>query len=79
MHICVSKLGAIDSDKGLSQVRCQVIIWKNAGLILTGPLSSYLSEIVIKAIFIQEKALEMACAKQKPFYPGLNVLIIIIM
>ena len=50
---------------------------KNAGLILTGPLGSYLSEIVIKAIFVQEKALEMSSAKQKPFYPGLNVLIII--
>ena len=76
-HICVSKLGAIDSDNGLSTVRCQVIIWKNAGLILIGPLGSYLSEIVIKAIFIQEKALEMSSAKQKPFYPGLNVLIMI--
>ena len=50
---------------------------KNAGLILTGPLGSYLSEIVIKEILIQEKALEMSSAKQKPFYPSLNVLIII--
>ena len=50
---------------------------KNAGLILTGPLGSYLSEIVIKTIFIQEKALEMLSAKQKPFYPGLSMLIII--
>ena len=31
-YICVSKLGAIDSDNGLSPVRCQVIIWTNAGL-----------------------------------------------
>ena len=31
-HICVSKLGAIDSDKGLSPVRCQVIIWKKCWL-----------------------------------------------
>ena len=77
MHICVSKLGAIDSDNGLSPMRCQVIILKNAGLILTGLLGSYLSGIVIKAIFIQEKALEMSSAKQKPFYPGLNVLLII--
>ena len=76
-HICVSKLGAIDSDNGLSPVRCQVIIWTNAGLILIGPLGSYLGEIVVKAIFIQEKTLEMSSAKQKPFYPGLNVLIII--
>ena len=30
---------------------------KNAGLILTGPLGPYLSEIVIKAIFIQEKSI----------------------
>ena len=36
-----------------------------------------MSEIVIKAIFIQEKALKMSPAKQKPFYPGLNVLMII--
>ena len=70
--MCVSKLGAIDSDYGLSPVRCLVIIWKNVGLILTGSLGSYLSEIVIK-----EKALEMSSAKKKPFYPGLNVLIII--
>ena len=76
-HICASKLGAIDSDNGLSPVRCQVIIWTNAGLIPIGPLGSYLSEIVIKAIFIQEKAVEMS-AKQKPFHPGFNVLIIII-
>ena len=50
---------------------------KNAGLILTGPLGSYLSEIVIKAIFFHEKAWGMSYAKQKAFYPGLNVLIII--
>ena len=54
-HICVSKLGAIDSDNGLSPVRCQVIIWTNAGLILIGPLGSYLSEIVIKAILFKKK------------------------
>ena len=42
---------------------------------LTGLLGSYLIGIVIKAIFIQEKALEMSSAKQKPFYPGLNVLL----
>ena len=39
-------------------------------------LGTYLSEIVIKAIFIQEKALEISI-KRNPFYPGLNVLIII--
>ena len=76
-HICVSKLGAIDSDNGLSPVRCQVIIWKNSGFILTGPLVSYLSEIVTKAILYSEKALEMSSPKQRPFHPGLNVLIII--
>ena len=64
----------IDSDNGFSPVRCQVIIWTNAGLMLTGPLGTYLSEIVIKAIFIQENALKMSSAKRKPFYPGLNVL-----
>ena len=30
---------------------------KNAGLILTGPLCPYLSEIVVKAIFVQEKSI----------------------
>ena len=74
--VFVSKLegGGIDSDNGLS-VRCQIIIWTNAGWILTGPLGTYLGEIVIKAIFIQDKALKTS-AKRKPFYPGLNVLII---
>ena len=60
--ICVSKLGG-DSNNGLSSVRCQVIIWTNAGLIVTGPLGTYLSEIVINAIFIQEKNIENVVCK----------------
>ena len=35
-------------------------------------MGTHLIEIVIKAIFIQEKALEMPSAERKPFYPGLN-------
>ena len=41
-HICVRGRD-IDSDNGLLPVRCQVIIWTNAGLILTGPLGTYLN------------------------------------
>ena len=67
-HICVSiyvsvvnweKGGGIDSDNGLS-VRCQVIIWTNAGLILTGPLVTYLSD---QSNFHSRKSIENVVCK----------------
>ena len=37
-HICVGNLAVIGSDKGLSPVRRQAIIWTNAGILLIEPL-----------------------------------------
>ena len=51
--------GGIDSDNGLS-VRCQVIVWTNAGLILTGPLGTYLS---VQSNFHSRKSLENVVCK----------------
>ena len=47
-HICVSKLTIISSDNGLLPGWCQAIIWTNAEILLTGPLGTNFSEILIK-------------------------------
>ena len=47
-HICVNKLTIIGSDNGLSPGRRQAIIWTNAGILLTGPLGTNFSEILIE-------------------------------
>ena len=47
-HVCVSKLTIIGSDNGLSPGRRQAIIWTNAGILLTGPLGTNFSEILIE-------------------------------
>ena len=54
-HICVGKLTIIGSDNGLSHGRCQAIIWTNAGILLTGPLGTNVSDQNLY-IFIQENA-----------------------
>ena len=38
----------IGSDKGLSPVRCQAVIWANAGILSIGPLGIKFSEILIE-------------------------------
>ena len=48
MHRCNSKLIFIGSDNGLSSSRWQPIIWINAGILLTQPLGTNFSEILIK-------------------------------
>ena len=47
-HICISKLSIICSDNGLSPGRRQAIIWTNAGILLSGPLGTNFSEILIE-------------------------------
>ena len=47
-HICVSKLTTVDSDNGLPPGRRQAIIWTTAGILLTEPLGTHFSEIVIE-------------------------------
>ena len=48
MHICVSKLTIIDSDNGLSPGQPPAIIWTNAGILLTEPLGTNFTEILIQ-------------------------------
>ena len=45
---CVSKLTTIGLDNGLSPDRRQAIIWTNAGILLTRPLGTNFSEILIE-------------------------------
>ena len=47
MHICVTDLIIIGSDNDLSPGRRQAIIWTNAGILLSGPLGTNFSEILI--------------------------------
>ena len=76
MHIWVSNLTIIGSDNGLSPGRRQAISWTNAGILLSGPLGTNISEILITIpIFSFEKmGLKVSSAKWRPFCLGLNVL-----
>ena len=66
MHICVG-LNIIGSDNGMLSCRHQAIIQTNVGILLTGPLATNLSKILIEIIdsyiFIQEKASENVICK----------------
>ena len=75
-HICVSKLTIIGSDNGLSPDRRQAIIWTYAGLLLTGPLGTNFSDILIKIYTFSFKKmhLKMSSGKWRPFCLGLKVL-----
>ena len=48
MHMYVNNLTIIGSDNGLLPGRHQAIIWTNAGILLTGPLGTNFSEILIE-------------------------------
>ena len=48
LHICVSKLGQHWFRYVFLPVRCQAIIWTNAGLLSIEPLGTNFSEILIK-------------------------------
>ena len=75
-HWSVSKLTIIGSDDGLSPGRHQAIIWNNAGILLTGPLGTNLSEIliVINAFSFKKMRFNMSSGKWRQFCLGLNVL-----
>ena len=75
-HICISKLTIIGLDNGLSPSRRQAIAWTNARLLLTGPLGTNFSEILIKIniFLIQKMRSKMLSWKWRPFCLGLNVL-----
>ena len=75
-HICVGKLTIIGPDNGLSPGRRQAINWTNAGILLTGPLGTNFSEILIgiQTFLFKKMHLKMPSAKWRPFCLGLNVL-----
>ena len=75
-HICIGNLTIIGSYDGLSPGRHQAIIWTNAGILLSGPLGTNFSEILIKIITFSLKKmhLKMLPGKWQPFCLSLNVL-----
>ena len=75
-HICVSKLGIIGTNNGLSPVRCQAIIWTNADLLSIGPLGRNFSDIYIRLpqFSFSKLHLKMSSAKRRLFCLGVNAL-----
>ena len=75
-HICVIKQTIINWDNGLAPGRRQAIIWTNAGILLTGPLGTTFSGILIgiQTFSFKKMDLKMSSAKWRPFGLGLNVL-----
>ena len=75
-HICVSYLTITGSDNGLSPGRRQAIIWTNAGTLLTRPLVTNFSEILIEihTFSFKKMHLKMSSGKWQPFCIDLNVL-----
>ena len=60
MHIYISKLTIIGSNKGFLTGQCQAIIWTNAAILLNGPLGTNLSPILVEiyTFSFQENAIE---------------------
>ena len=75
-YICISDLNNIGSDNGLSPARRQAIIWTNAGILLTGPIGTKFSEILIEIHTSSLKKMhwKMASGKWRLFRLGLSVL-----
>ena len=73
--ICSSKFTSIGSDNGLSPGRRQAIIWTNAGILLSGPLGTNFSEIIMEIYTFSctKMYLKMLSGKWRPFCLGLNV------
>ena len=66
----------IGSDNGLSPVRCQAIIWTNAGILLGGPFGTNFSEFLIgiQTFSFRKLHLKTSSAKWRLFCLGLNEL-----
>ena len=73
---CISKLTMIGSDNGLSPGRRKAIFWTNAWILLTGPLGTNFSEILIEILTFSSKkmCLKVSSVKWRPFCLCLNVL-----
>ena len=81
-HICISKLTtSIGSDNGLSPDRRQAIIWTNTEILLTGPIGTNFSEILLEFLIfsLKKTRLKVSSAKWQPFCLDLNVLIFMAM
>ena len=75
MHVCVSKIIIIGSDNSLLPVRCQAIIWTNAGILLIGPLGINFGEISVKINTFSFKKMHLKMsAEWRLFHIGLNEL-----
>ena len=76
MHICVGKTTIIGSYNGLLPSWHQAIIWTNAGILLTEPLGTNFSEMLIKihTFLFKKMHFKMSSGKWRPFCLSLNVL-----
>ena len=66
IHVCVSKLTTIISDNGLLPALCQANIWTNAGILLTGPLGTNFSEILIEIYTFSVKKMHLMAILSRP-------------
>ena len=73
-HLCVSKLTIIGSDNGFSPGRCQAIIYTNPIILLTGPLETNFSEILILMFSAEKIYLKISSVKWRSFCLNHNVL-----
>ena len=75
-HVCIGKLTIIGSDNGLSPGLHQAIIRTNAGILLTGPLGTNCSEILIEiqTFSLKKMYLKMSSGKFLAFCLRLHVL-----
>ena len=76
-YIYVSeKYTIFGSDNGLSPGRHQAIIWTNAGILLSGPLGTNFSKILIEIYTFSFKKMHFKTlsGRWRPFSLGLNVL-----
>ena len=75
-YALISNLNIIGSDNGLLPDQHQAIIWTNPGILLTGPLGTILSEILIEihTFSFNKMHLKMLSGKWQPFCLGLKVL-----
>ena len=66
------------SDYGVSPRRRQAIIRTNAGILLIRPLETNFSEFLVKILIFSFKkmCLKVSSAKRRPFFLGLNELIV---
>ena len=72
--MCVGRYVNIGSDKGLSPIRRQAIIWTNAGILLIGPTGTDLSENLTEIYTFSFRKMHLKMSKWRPFCLGLNEL-----